>query len=55
LLSKEDPDLYEMISQDLINAQLTITPLSTLSQKLKNPYTNIFYWVKGELLDCLSL
>lgn len=33
----------------------SVNPITQLSQKLRNPYMNIYYWVKGEINDVYSL
>lgn len=33
----------------------SVNPITQLSQKLRNPYMNIYYWVKGEINDVFSL
>lgn len=42
---------------DIMNLA-AVTETSTIRtsiMRLKNPYTHLFYWVKGEMTDCLAL
>jgi len=39
----------------LANDNEFLANLQQSIMKLQNPYTNVYYWVKGEINDCLAL
>ena len=44
-----------MQSLNLANENEFVSNLQLSILKLANPYSNIYYWVKGEIIDCVAL
>lgn len=39
----------------LANENEFVSNLQLSILRLQNPYQNVFYWVKGEIIDCLAM